>query len=122
MMNLQSDKRQLRLAILAQVLYLGNLLALPGILLLVLIYLYFRFARGRSSDLATAHIRLATWMSLLGFVLLGSTVAVFWLAGLYTAGTWTAVILILLIMHTSLVMFGIVALARAMAGKPLLIK
>jgi hypothetical protein len=115
-----TDKRDQQLAVIAQVLYLGNLLALPGILLLALVAMYFRFARGRASGLAAVHIRQAIGASLLALLLLGGGAAVFWLIGYYGAGGWTAVILYLLVVHTSFVMLGIIALARAMAGKALL--
>ena len=108
----------LRLAVAAQSLYLLNLLLLPGLAFLALWWLQ---ARGASAAgaFARAHLRQALVASIAGGVLLSLALAEFLLmGGPRRIGAWAFAINYLVSVHGTLVLFGVVALARAMAGDP----
>ena len=111
------DKTQ-KLAALAQVLYLANLLAVPVLSLLVLCLLWF-FSRDSIDAFSHYHFKLALVSGCTALGLLGIPALIFWLLGYNSAGAWTTLLMYLLITHTTLVVFGIYGLARAMTGKKL---
>jgi len=82
------------LAIIAESLYLINLLVLPGFAFLVLMWLYLKYEN--YSELAGCHLRQAFSASI-------------WV--------WVIVILYFTICHSTLVILGIIALVKAMAGQ-----
>jgi len=106
-----------RLAVVAESLYLANLLILPGIAFAVLFWLWHK-----NSDaplLARNHLQQTFFVSLWG----GALIVVFTLAflalgGLQWAWTWVLVIMYFTCVHSTLVVCGTLGLARAMAGKP----
>ncbi|WP_301102442.1 hypothetical protein [Propionivibrio sp.] len=105
------------LAIIAEALYLANLLILPGIAFAVLFWLW----RTRSDvpPLAREHLRQTFFVSLWGGTLIaGFTVAFIAFGGLQWAWTWVLVIMYFTCVHSTLVVCGMLGLARAMAGKP----
>lgn len=106
------------LAIAAESLYLANLLVAPGLGFIAIAWL-----RGRrhasASPLARCHLDQAFYVSLWGGALLLSITAIFLaLGGLEWEGTWVLVVMYFTCVHSALVMFGIIGLAKAMAGKP----
>lgn len=106
------------LAITAEVLFLANLLLAPGLAFLAIAWLWVR-RRGAASDTARCHLNQTFWVSLWGgllLVLVCSVLAL--LGGLDWEWTWVAVILYFTCVHSTLVVFGILGLARAMAGQP----
>lgn len=107
-----------RLASLAQLCYLANLLAIPGFALLLLWLLRY-VLRHRLDNLARYHFRLALLTGGTALLILGIPPLVFWLLGYTSAEAWTTLLLFLIVIHTSLVMLGIFALARAMSGRKL---
>lgn len=109
--------KQQKLAIFSQALYLANLLVLPLLALLPLTFLYLKTPRGAGNELAAHHITVALLFSLLALIVISTGVVVFVCVGDYGAPAWTALILYLIVMHTSFVFFGIIALARAMSGR-----
>lgn len=111
------DNRQ-QFAILAQLLYLANLLAIPGLALLLL-WLLRWLLRDRLDALGRYHFRLALLGSGGALLILSIPALCFWLLGYHSAGAWTALLLFLIVTHTTLVVFGIYALARAMTGRKL---
>ena len=105
------------LAIAAESLYLINLLVLPGLGFLALAYLYVE-QRQRCPPLAACHLQQTLTASLWAGFLLVITNALIILLGGYTApSTWTIVILYFTICHSTLVMFGMIGLAKALAGR-----
>lgn len=106
-----------RLAVLAEALYLANLLAAPGIAFLVLAALYLR----RDEDqppLADAHLAQTFFASLWAGVLLVLVNAlILFLGGYQGVHTWVVLIIYFTICHSTLVLFGVVGLAKAMAGQ-----
>ncbi|MGE5153946.1 MAG: hypothetical protein ACM3ST_08015 [Bdellovibrio bacteriovorus] len=105
------------LAVLAESLYLANLLVLPGIAFLALGWLFFRCDRN-TPELAQAHIHQAFSASLWAGVLLVLVNLLIILFGGYRgAHTWVIVILYFTFVHSTLVILGMVGLAKAMSGQ-----
>jgi len=106
-----------RLAVTAEVLYLGNLLLVPGIAFLALAVMRYRRWEGRAAW-ARCHLYQA-WRGSLwaGVLLLLVSVGIFLLGGWQRPGTWVLLILYLTSCHATLVLFGVLGLARAMAGQ-----
>jgi hypothetical protein len=105
------------LAIAAESLYLANLLALPGVAFLVLAWLVLR-AGPQAPPLAAAHLRQTFAASLWAGGLLVAVNALILFLGGYRAGhTWVVLILYFTVCHSTLVLLGVVGLAKAMAGR-----
>ena len=108
------------LAIVAEGLFLANLLAAPVVAFAVLAWLW-ASRRNTASPLARCHLDQAFIVSVRGGVLLAILVAAFMLLdGIEHLGpewTWTIVVVYFTCVHSVLVTLGIVALARAMAGR-----
>ena len=107
-----------KFAILAQILYLANLLAVPVITLLLLLLLRI-VLRNSLNTLSQYHFKLALVAGTLALLLLGIPALIFWQLGYNSAEAWTTLLMYLIITHTTMVTFGIYALARAMTGKRL---
>jgi uncharacterized Tic20 family protein len=106
-----------RLAIFAEALFLANLLVAPGIAFGVLFWLWQKH-KGSAPLLARQHLKQATFVSLYGGILIVSLTAIFLaVGGLYWEWTWVVVILYFTCIHSTLVMFGMFGLAKAMAGQ-----
>ena len=105
------------LAVAAEALYLANLLLLPGIAFLVLLWLWWRF-REKAPPLVSAHLAQTLSASLWGGVLLVLVnLLILLLGGYHGAHVWVVVITYFTLMHSSLVVFGAYGLAKAMAGQ-----
>lgn len=105
-------------AIAAESLYLINLLLLPGLGFLVLLRLFFR-QRQDAPPLARIHLRQTLSASLwAGALLIFANLLIVALGGYDSGWTWVVVILYFTTAHTTLVVFGILGLARALAGQP----
>ncbi len=106
------------LAVAAESLYLINLLLLPGLGFLLLLGLYFR-CRSSASPLALVHLQQTLSASLwAGALLIFANLLIVFLGGYQTAWTWIIVILYFTTVHATLVLLGILGLARALAGQP----
>lgn len=106
------------LAIAAECLYLINLLLLPGVAFVILLIVYFKTI-GEASSLAACHLRQALAASLwAGAILVAANIIMVMWGGIDAASTWVIVILYFTCCHSTLVLFGIIGLAKAMAGKP----
>ncbi len=105
------------LATLAELLYLANLLLLPVLAFLALLGL--SLAKHRSAPpLAAAHLAQTVSASLWGGVLLVLANALILALGGYTAPvTWVVLIVYFTVCHSTLVLLGVVGLAKAMAGQ-----
>lgn len=104
-------------AVLAEGLYLANLLLAPGLAFLILLILY-RRSRATTPPLAAAHLRQTLVASLwAGGLLVIVNGLILLLGGYQGAATWTLVILYFTLAHSSLVMLGILGLAKALAGQ-----
>lgn len=105
------------LAITAEGLYLANLLLLPGISFLILLWLRWHY-REDTGVLARCHIKQTFFVSLWGGLLLIVCSALFiTFGGLHSQWTWVVVILYFTCIHSTLVLLGVFGLARAIAGR-----
>ncbi|MDE2585225.1 MAG: hypothetical protein KGN39_07475 [Betaproteobacteria bacterium] len=106
------------MAITAEALFLVNLMLAPGLGFLALAWLW-RKHRHSAPLLARQHLEQTFWVSFWGgllLVLVCATLIV--LGGLHWEWTWVAVILYFTCIHSTLIMGGMLGLARAMAGRP----
>ena len=105
------------LAVTAETLYLLNLLLLPGIAFVWLLLLLRKY-RGKASPLAICHLRQTLTASIwAGVLLLPVTVLTIAVGGYQSIGAWTIAIIYFTVCHASLVLLGVVGLAKAMAGQ-----
>jgi len=107
-----------RLAVAAEILFLVNLLLLPGLAFLVLLFLYLS-QHNRTRALAAGHLSQTVGVSLIGGALLvvmsGVIVA---LGGFESGYTWMVVILYFTFIHSSLILMGVLGLVKALNGQP----
>lgn len=107
-----------RLAIVAESLYLGNLLVAPGFCFAALLWLWFRDGQ-EAPPLARNHLRQTLAGSLwAGVLLVGLSGAIFLVGGFASMWSWLAVILYFTFFHSTLVLCGMIGLAHALAGRP----
>ena len=107
----------LNLAVTAESLYLVNLLLVPGIAFAVLLWLWQK-NKASAPPLARQHLRQTTFVSLYGGILIVALSAIFiTVGGLDWEWTWVLVIMYFTCIHSTLVMFGMCGLAKAMAGQ-----
>jgi hypothetical protein len=113
-----SPEQDKKLAITAELLYLGNLLLLPGIAFLWLLLLNVKRSK-EASPLALCHLRQTLAASIwAGVLLIPVTVLTVAMGGYESITGWTVAILYFTTCHASLVLLGVVGLAKAMAGQP----
>ncbi len=111
------EKAGQNLAVLAEALFLINLLLAPGIAFAILLWLWLRY-KDSAPPLARRHLKQATFVSLWGGLLIVSLTALFILVGgLHWEYTWVAVILYFTCIHSTLVLCGMFALIKALAGQ-----
>lgn len=110
-----------RLAITAESLYLINLMLAPGLAFLVLAWLWLKHRRATPPlpPLARCHLDQTFFVSLWGGVLIIAANAVlFFVFGWDWEWTWVFVIIYFTAIHSTLILLGMLGLAKAMAGKP----
>ncbi|WP_144820368.1 hypothetical protein [Marinobacter piscensis] len=95
--------------------YLLNLLAIPVIGFVVLLWMYSQ--RSRVNDVRRAHTRAAVLMSVTGFILISSGIAIGWTVFGDMGHFWTFAGVWAVALHTGFVLWGIISLAQAMSGK-----
>jgi hypothetical protein len=105
------------LAVAAESLYLINLMFVPGLAFAALLVLWLR--RQTVPALARCHLRQTVGASLwAGGLLVVVNAAIIMLGGYDSPHTWVVVILYFTTCHTTLICFGAIGLARALAGRP----
>jgi len=105
------------LAIAAESLYLANLLLAPGLAFAALLWLYLS-RRREATPLATAHLDQTVSASVwAGILLIGVNGAILLVGGYDGPNVWTVVIVYFTVFHSTLVVLGILGLAKAMAGQ-----
>jgi uncharacterized Tic20 family protein len=105
------------LAVVAEALYIANLLLLPGLGFIILLRLYFKH-RASASALAMCHLRQTVSASIwAGVLLVIANLAILLLGGYTSANTWAVAIIYFTTCHSTLVLLGILGLAKAMAGQ-----
>jgi hypothetical protein len=106
------------LAVAAESLYLVNLMLAPGLGFAAIAWLWLKHRTGAPA-LARCHLEQTFRVSLWGGALIVVACAAFIaLMGLDSEWTWTFVIVYFTCIHSTLIMFGILGLAKAMAGQP----
>jgi hypothetical protein len=106
------------LAIAAETLYLANLMLAPGLAFLVLAWLWLKRRHG-APPLARCHLDQTFFVSLWGGVLIVvANAALFLVFGWDWEWTCVIVVLYFTAVHSTLILLGMVVLAKAMAGKP----
>ena len=113
------DREGKRLAVLAEALFVLDLLLFPVLAFIILLILYLRH-RAASSSLARNHLEQAVGASLwLGafFFVLAVLVIVLDMQGVEEVSLWMLVVIVFTIVHATTVLLGVVGLSRAMAGK-----
>lgn len=105
-------------AVAAESLFLVNLMLAPGLAFLALAWLWFK-RRHDAPPLARCHLDQTFFVSLWGGALIVVICALFlFFLGWDWEWTWVAVILYFTCVHSTLILFGMLGLAKAMAGKP----
>lgn len=104
------------LAVAAQVLYLVNLLLLPGLAFLLLLWLWWRYA-GAAAPLAASHLAQTVTGSLWAGGLLGLAGLLLLALGDQGATVWVVTILYFVLCHALLVFCGAFGLSKALAGR-----
>ena len=106
------------LAVAAEVLYLLNLMVVPGIAFAVIVWLWLT-KRETASAVDRCHLDQVFFASLwAGVLLVIANVAIILLGGYDTAYTWVVVILYFTICHSTLIFFRAFGLSRALSNKP----
>ncbi len=117
-MSAERDVPGQGLAVAAESLYLVNLMLAPGIAFLALAWLWFK-RRADAPPLAKCHLDQTFFVSLWGGALIIVVCAAFlYFLGLDWEWTWVTVIMYFTCVHSTLILLGMLGLAKAMAGKP----
>lgn len=106
------------LAILAEALFLINLMLLPviGFVMLMLLWLVHR---RHSSPLVRNHLQQTVAVSIKGgFILVGLSVAIFLLGGFDNPWSWVIGVLYFVCLHAALIIFGVMGLNAAILRHP----
>jgi hypothetical protein len=112
------DPPGLGLAVTAEALYLVNLLLLPGIAFIALVWLYLRY-RATAAPLAANHLRQTLVASLCaGVLLIAANLIILLLGGYQAPYTWVVLVIYFTVCHSALVIAGMFGLSKAMAGQP----
>ncbi|RZI43790.1 hypothetical protein EGT07_08475 [Herbaspirillum sp. HC18] len=110
------SEHDMPIAVQAEALYLLNLLLLPGLAFLGLLWLARKHAG--AGELARCHLKQTVVASLwAGFLLTAVVMLILWFGGLHMPATWVVLILYFTCCHAALVLFGVLGLSRAMAGQ-----
>ncbi len=114
---INKDKHDSNIAILAETLFLANLLLIPIIPFLVLFYLYQKYS-SKPDTIAYNHLRQTLIASVLAGVFIVLIAGVFYFFSSTSAAiTWTIIITYLTCVHSVFVMLGIYGLSKAMVGQ-----
>jgi hypothetical protein len=102
-------------AVQAETLYLFNLLLLPGVSFLALLWLAHKH-KNSTSELSRCHLRQTIIASIWAgvFLMIVSSLIIFF-GGFQSPFTWMVLILYFLCCHSVFILFGVLGLARAMA-------
>lgn len=104
-------------AVQAEALYLMNLLLAPGLGFIGLLWLAWHHAHDRN-ELTRCHLRQTIVASIwAGVLLMVVTLLIVLLGGFNNPATWVVLILYFVCCHSALILFGVLGLARAMAGQ-----
>ena len=104
------------LAIVAETLYLLNLMIIPGVAFLILLGLYFKH-RNQAPAIASSHLAQTVSASIwAGLLLILANLVIILMGGYDGPYTWVVVILYFTIAHSTLILIGVLGLSKALAG------
>ena len=113
----EEEKAGQNLAVLAEALYLINLLLLPGIAFVLLLGLWLKY-KDSAPALARQHLKQTTFVSTIGgFLIIVLSALILALGGLNWEWTWVILIIYFTCIHSTLVLLGMYALIKAMNGQ-----
>jgi uncharacterized Tic20 family protein len=113
----EEEKAGQNLAVLAEALYLINLLLLPGLAFIGLVGLWLKY-KDSAPPLARQHLKQTTWVSVIGgFLIIVLSSLIVALGGLNWEWTWVILVLYFTCVHSTLVLLGMYALIKAMNGQ-----
>ena len=107
------------LAVLAESLYVANLLILPFLAFLVLAIVFLK-QHSTAPPLARSHMQQTVSASIgivLMFFVCAGIIVYLRSQGLDDVGVWMIVVIVFTVIHATMVLFGVLGLAKAMAGK-----
>jgi uncharacterized Tic20 family protein len=106
-------------AILIESLYVANLLILPGLAFMALLYL-FMTKHDKLPVLAKSHleqtISACVWIAVM-FLIASTTIMIMRFSGVEDVTLWMIVVILFTMLHASMVLLGIVGLSKALSGK-----
>ena len=106
-----------RLAVVAEALFLINLMLLPGLAFLALMVLWAKH-HDHPDPLVRNHLRQTGWTCIWGgSLLVVISVAIFMLGGFDNPWTWVIGVLYFTFVHSSLILLGVAGLSRAINGR-----
>ncbi|MGB5395798.1 MAG: hypothetical protein WBN96_01490 [Gammaproteobacteria bacterium] len=107
------------LAVTAEALYVLNLLLLPFLSFAILVYLFLT-KHHKAPPLARSHLEqtmsASIWIAVM-FIAAAGCIMLLQLWGLEDVTAWILVVITFTIVHASMVLLGVMGLAKAMAGK-----
>ena len=113
----EEEKAGQNLAVLAEALYLINLLLLPGIAFVLLLGLWLKY-KDSAPALARQHLKQTTFVSMIGgFLIIVLSALIVALGGLNWEWTWVILIIYFTCIHSTLALLGMYALIKAMNGQ-----
>ena len=107
------------LAVLAESLYVANLLILPFLAFIILAIIFLK-KRGSAPPLAQSHLQQTISASIgiaIMFIAAAGIVMLLKMWGMEDVVVWMIVVIVFTIVHATMVLFGVLGLAKAMAGK-----
>jgi hypothetical protein len=107
------------LAVLAESLYVANLLILPFLAFMILGFIFMK-KHGSAPPLAQSHLEQTISASIgiaILFIACAGIIMLLKMWGLEEAGVWIIIVTVFTIIHATMVLFGVLGLAKAMAGK-----
>jgi hypothetical protein len=108
-----------QLATLAESLYVANLLIIPFLGFIILGFIYLK-KHGDAPPLAQSHLEQTIAASIgiaIVFIAFAGMIMLLRVWGLEAVAIWVIVVIVFTIIHATMVLFGVLGLARAMAGK-----
>jgi hypothetical protein len=108
-----------QLAILAESLYVANLLLIPFLGFIILGFIFLK-RHGDAPPLAQSHLEQTISASIgiaIMFIACAGIIMLLRRWGLEDVGIWMIVVIVFTIIHATMVLLGVLGLAKAMAGK-----
>ena len=115
--TIDNEAENTTIAVLAEVLYLSNLLLVPGVAFVVLFFLYKKHVHS-TNDVNACHLKQTLEASIwAGILIVVVTAGILILSGFDHPWGWVILIIYFTTIHATLVLLGVVGLSRALAAK-----